>query len=566
MFLRPGPTPPRDPHGLTPRAPGGGGFPRRFLRDESGGMLIFALYTFVIILLIGGIGIDLMRFESNRSRLQYTLDRAVLAAADLDQPMQPETVVQDYFAKSGLAEYLTSVSIDEGTGYRVVSATASAEMDTLFMHMNGVDSLTAPASGTAEERIDGVEISLVLDVSGSMNSNNRLTNLISAANDFVDTMDENSADGDLSISIVPYATQVSVPDTLMDQFNVSDEHSYSNCINFEGSDYDTASMSGTQTYQRTMHFGPWYEYDGMVENPRVLLGDTDSSLPVCEALPGREILAIQSDTTVLKNYISNLTARGNTSIDVGMKWGTALLDPSLRPAIGEMANAGEVPAEFSVRPQNYGDGETLKVIVLMTDGANTSQYYIKDGYREGPSNLWFNDSEDRWSVYHPPYDAYYWPHNDKWADHPFGQDGKGCVGDSPSDWTCKKRKEGGSAENVSYPDLWAHVTLRANAKRRYEPFLGKSSATSQWINAVHSYVNSGIKDARTKAICKAAKDQQIIVFSIAFEANSDGQDVLKDCASSDAHYFEVEADGSGIRIDDAFASIASSIRKLRLTQ
>ncbi|MBK0327080.1 hypothetical protein I5535_07215 [Rhodobacteraceae bacterium F11138] len=529
-------------------------------------MLIFSLYTFLIILLIGGIGVDLMRFERDRSRLQYTLDRAVLAAADLDQPMQPTSVVQDYFAKSGLGAYLADVSVNQGTGYRVVSATASADMDTLFMHMNGVDTLTAPAAGTAEERIDGVEISMVLDVSGSMNSNNRLPNLIVAARDFVDTMDENSAEGDLSISIIPYATQVSVPDTLMEQFNVSDEHDYSNCINFQSTDFDSPSMSGTAPYQRTMHFDPWNDYDGMDDNPKTLMGDNNSTLPVCEALPGREILAMQNDTAILKNYISNLTARGNTSIDVGMKWGTALLDPSLRPAIGELIAAGDAPAEFANRPRNYDDSDTLKVIVLMTDGENTQQYYIEDDHREGPSDLWFNDEEDIWSVYYPPYDAYYWPHEDKWADHPYGQDGMGCVGSNTSNWKCKDRTEDGSAENVEYPDLWAYVSLKANVKRRYYPFMNDNNAYSQWYYGVRDYVNATVKNTRTKAICDIAKDQQIIVFTIAFEAPSKGRTVLKDCASSDAHYFEVKANGSGIKIDDAFASIASSIRKLRLTQ
>ncbi len=541
-------------------------FLRTFRQDESGAMLVFAVYAFLIILMVGGIGIDLMRFERDRSKLQYTLDRAVLAAADLDQPMQPEAVVQDYFAKSGLGDYLASVSVEQGYGFRVVSATASADVDTQFMHMNGIDTLTAPAAGTAEERIDGVEISMVLDVSGSMNSNNRLPNLINAARDFVDTMDDNSADGDMSISIVPYATQVSVPDALMEQFNVTTEHDYSNCINFQSADFDAPSMSYSTEYQRTMHFDPWYDYDGMDNNPKLLLGDNNSTLPVCEALSDREVLVMQSDPDVLKNYISNLTARGNTSIDVGMKWGTALLDPSLRPAVNGLINEGMVPAEFSNRPQGYNDGETLKVIVLMTDGQNTSQYYINDGYREGPSDIWFNDDLDRYSVYYPPEDAYYWPHSNQWADHPFGDDGPGCVGDHPSSWTCQERTEDGSAENLEYPDLWAYVSLKANVKRRYFPFMNDSAAYNEWYYGVRNYVNATIKDARTQAICDTAKDQQIILFTIAFEAPSQGQAVLKECASSDAHYFEVASDGTGINISDAFAAIASSIRKLRLTQ
>ena len=63
---------------------------RRFRRDEDGSMIIFTLFLILMMLMVGGMAVDLMRFETNRSRLQATLDRAVLAAADLDQKQRPE--------------------------------------------------------------------------------------------------------------------------------------------------------------------------------------------------------------------------------------------------------------------------------------------------------------------------------------------------------------------------------------------------------------------------------------------------------------------------------------------
>ena len=96
----------------------------RFARDESGVMVIFAIYIFLMMLIIGGIGIDVMRFERDRTMVQYTLDRAVLAAADLDQQLDPAAVVRDYFEKANIGEYLSEVTVDEGLGYRVVSGSA----------------------------------------------------------------------------------------------------------------------------------------------------------------------------------------------------------------------------------------------------------------------------------------------------------------------------------------------------------------------------------------------------------------------------------------------------------
>ncbi|MDG2452861.1 MAG: Tad domain-containing protein, partial [Paracoccaceae bacterium] len=64
-------------------------FVKEFARDEDGAFIIFSLFMFVLMLLTAGMALDLMRYETHRARLQGTLDRAVLAAADLDQTLSP---------------------------------------------------------------------------------------------------------------------------------------------------------------------------------------------------------------------------------------------------------------------------------------------------------------------------------------------------------------------------------------------------------------------------------------------------------------------------------------------
>ena len=232
------------------------GYLNRFAKDDGGAILAFSIYAILIIIMAAGIGIDMMMFERDRIRLQSTSDRASLAAADLDQTLDPTAVVEDYFDKEGLSDYLISVVVDEGMNYREVSVLASTEVQTNFMRMTGIETLTASATSTAEERIDGIEISMVLDVSGSMSRNNRLVNLKVAARDFIDTMYENSEEGKTSISIVPYATQVSAPQYLFDELNVSHEHNYSRCITFEADDFETASIDIETELKRSMHFAP----------------------------------------------------------------------------------------------------------------------------------------------------------------------------------------------------------------------------------------------------------------------------------------------------------------------
>ncbi|MBR9842360.1 MAG: hypothetical protein GYB25_04325 [Rhodobacteraceae bacterium] len=595
---------------------------RRFYDDESGVLIGFSIFLFMIILLVGGIGIDIMRSEMNRTRMQHTLDRAVLAAADMGQQLDPKSVVRDYFAKSGLSDTLTYVHEDTGLNYRVVTAKAKTETRTDFMKLAGIDSLTSAASGQAEERIGGVEISLVLDVSGSMGSNSRLYNLKNAAKDFIDTMVANTEDGKLSVSIVPYATQVAVPEKLFDTLNASingnmdvdtaldpdelgvdaasNQQGYSHCLHFDGSDFNSTTLNPGDRWTQAMHFSPWSDYDGRSYDPKRLV-----STPVCRTDSASEVMVLEKNQTTLKNYINGLWASGNTSIDIGMKWGVALLDPSTQSIIDHLITEEMVSDDFSDRPTKYEDGDALKVIVLMTDGQNTSQYYVADDFREGGSNIWWNDSEEIYSVYvgvdtydnnnnnDRTDDLFYWPgHNDSngdwqegWYDHPYGN---GEI--TTTEWIkhvetyCKRYKrngkckkwgntttyeeitttvsENGEAVQLEYPDLWAYTSLEWNVEEHYEPWMNDNDAWNDWYYDVRKYVGTSTKNARTKAVCDAAKAKNIVVFSIGFEAPSGGQAVLKNCASSDAHYFDVD----GLEISDAFSAIASSIAQLKLTQ
>ncbi len=591
----------------------------RFARDEDGAIVAFAVFMFLMIVMVGGIGIDVIRSEMKRTRMQHTLDRAILAAADLNQERDPAAVVEDYFDKSGMTDYLSSVVVEDGLNYRTVEANASLDLDTHFMRLFGIDTLSIPAAGRAEERVGNLEISLVLDVSGSMNSNSRLSNLKVAAKDFVQTMADNSEDGSLSVSIIPYATQVSVPENLFNTLNASisgevdvetaldagatdaasNQQGYSRCVNFASDDFTSTALDPGDRWTQTMHFSPWSDFDGRDNDPKELV-----SSPVCryddedDDSDDTDVLVLEDDVDTLKNYIDGLYATGNTSIDIGMKWGAALLDPSTQASISYMIAQGDVSSDFSGRPYGGSDSESsLKVVVLMTDGQNTSQYYVDDGFRSGDSDIWWNDQEEVYSVYvgidyydnnnNGEYDdaLYYWPDTDDWADHPYGN---GEI--TSSEWIvhvekyckrynrkgkCKKWgnkktyeevittvSEDGQAVRLQYPDLWAYTSLQSNVINNYLPWMNYNQAWNDWYYDVYNYVGSSTKNSRTEDICDAAKAEDIIVFTIGFEAPSSGQAILKDCASSDNHYFDVD----GLEIQDAFAAIASSIAQLKLTQ
>lgn len=520
---------------------------RAFRQDESGVMAYPTVAFFLSMLAVGGIGVDLMRMERDRTILQYTLDRAVLAAADLDQTLAPAIVVKDYLNKAGLGDYYQDPIVESGLGYKRVQATIDQTFEAHLLKFSGGGDLPVYATSKAEESIDGLEISLVLDVSGSMNSNSRLTNLKSAAKDFIDTMVANTTDGKMSVSIVPYATQVSLPDDLFGEYTTTGGNDYSNCVNFEGSQFSSASLPTSQSLEASMHFTPW----GYSNRDMRTYYSTQNLVrsPVCDDRDSRQILPFQKDATKLKTFIQNLSAGGNTSIDIGMKWGTSLLDPTARPAIYALSTGFEtsVPADFTERPADYTDSDTLKIIVLMTDGQNTSQYYVEDEYRDGFSGVWYNSHYKSYSTYDSRYGGrYFFHYNNSWYDHPYGNEGS----------------ESGTAVNLTYAELFARTSLKYLYRYIYDEWMNFYDARDQWYYDVFGSYGNSTKNTRTRSICTAAKAKGVIVYTIGFEAPSNGVAVLRDCASSDAHYFDVD----GLEINDAFASIATSIRQLRLTQ
>ena len=340
----------------------------RLVNDEEGSMTMFGVSMLLMMLLVGGIGVDLMRNEMDRTKLQATIDRAVLAAADLDQSLDPTAVVNDYFDKAGMSNYLTSVTVDDGLNYRTVTAVAETTTATQFMRLVGVEELTAPASGQAEERISNVEISVVLDISGSMGRNNKMENLQDAAKSFVDSVIQDETEDLISVSLIPYTAQVNAGFEIFDELSVDHVHDFSYCVDFEIDDFDMTALDFGKSYEQMQHFEASSAFSNPISNPG------------CPQQSYEEILPFSQSKSGLKARIDEYRARANTSIHLGMKWGVAMLDPSFRPITQALALDNSIDSTFGSRPAGYTDPETLKTIILMTDGENVDTVRIQPWY------------------------------------------------------------------------------------------------------------------------------------------------------------------------------------------
>ena len=318
---------------------------RRFAREEDGMVTMFALFMVFCMMMIGGIGVDMMRHEMERTRLQAVADRAVLAAADLDQTLDPESVVRDYFAKSGMAEFVSSVDVDEGLNYRTVTVDASTDVNTMFMDYLGVQTLHVPGISTAEEKINKVEISLVLDVSGSMKNNSKMENLQDAAKEFIDTVLTPNSRDLVSVSVVPYSEHVNVGKDIFDELKVNQDqttHDYSHCVEIQDQEFDKPYLNDQRNYFQMQHF-QWNYYS--IESGNQLNTRYDT---VCPRRSFESIIPLSQDANYIKSQIDQYQPRAGTSIFLGMKWGVALLDPSTNDIVSSLSYKGKIDHAFSV--------------------------------------------------------------------------------------------------------------------------------------------------------------------------------------------------------------------------
>ena len=147
-----------------------------FARDDEGGAItMLMLVLFIGVLLLTGISLDLARHESERADLQSAVDRGVLQAASLRNSTIDEDKVREAIERfvdtRTLSESDTTVALGDVTltpGERSIEVAAGFPMPTSFMRLAGVGSLEVGAYSSAVERDPNIELSLVLDMSGSM--------------------------------------------------------------------------------------------------------------------------------------------------------------------------------------------------------------------------------------------------------------------------------------------------------------------------------------------------------------------------------------------------------------
>lgn len=545
---------------------------RVFRSDETGTMIIFGLFIFVIMLVAGGMAVDFMRFERERARVQYTLDRAILAAGSLSQPLDPKTVVDDYFAKSGLANHKVKTTPSSGVNYKTVHANAQTEMNTFFINLLGTPSMKASARGGSEERRQKIELSLVLDVSGSMGNNStsggtKLAELKSAAKEFLDTILTEDTKDKVSVSIIPYNMQVNVgPEVItrlaaQGRMDSSTAHDYSHCIDFDANDFGSVTLTGSGLEQ-TGHFDPFYH---TIDHPYYSGDNDDTRLFMCPSSAESEIMLFSQDKEKLKNKIDSLGARGNTSIDIGMKWGAYFLDSGSNSLVSALPSSTGVDPVFATRPAAYSDNDTLKIMVVMTDGVNTTQYTLDEDYASGNSPVYLDSrgsggGDDDWITMRN-----YWGSGDEawFITRTYNRDANN---NGYYDKYFDDNRRAHHDNRLTWQELWDVMGVKYYAY--YQLYRQKFNGNRYYdlIDDAIDEVSGSQKDSRLLNVCSAARQKDMVIYTIGFEVTNHSAGVMNKCAGGtddeqSANFFRVSGNG----ISDAFNSIAKTIQQLKLT-
>lgn len=365
----------------------------RYLRDARGTTTIVFSLCFSAILFSTGFAIDYSRIQNVKSRLQSDLDATVLGAAKAVAGGDDIQEAADRYFGENWEEKVGATSIDvnvELVENNRISGAASAVVPTTIMSIAGFESVVVNAFSEVELAGQKVEVSLVLDTTGSM-AGSKLEALQSASKTLIDTaFAAHDAENNVRIGIVPFAQYVNVglsnrnanwlyvePDSSIEHTEcrqVRPVTGYENCRSQTYTGYDDGVPYSYEDQICDPIYGPeetdctpWTEtvtWNGCVgsrTNPLDTLDESYSTkVPgVMNVGCGSEVVPLSNDQDALKSRIDELVATGDTYIPAGLMWGWTTLSP-------------DAPHEEARGYDERVEGLPVrKILVLMTDGRNT---------------------------------------------------------------------------------------------------------------------------------------------------------------------------------------------------
>ncbi len=346
----------------------------KYIRNHSGAIApMFGLMAPLLFAAVGG-AIDVSHGYLIKQRLTHALDAATLAAAASAKDGDVKAKVEQFLKLNYPIEKIGRVyDIDAYVVGDEVYANAKVDFQTYFIHLIGIDEFDVYVDTTVEREVQGIEVVLVLDVTGSMSQ--EIGELEDSVTMFVNRLCGTSCPDNVKIGYVPFSTSVNVGpyglgeddegnyygDAFVNNptgrdFNQSHYDQWHGCV-LADFDEDTNGLFGGNwdMYRNKQVYGTssyYYNYESYSHynygNRKYYYFNHNSNCNKTYITP------LTSDKTRLLDKV-DFYASGNTLGNVGMVWGLRVLLP-------------DFPFEEGAP---WEDTLTKRVIVMMTDGENT---------------------------------------------------------------------------------------------------------------------------------------------------------------------------------------------------
>jgi len=190
---------------------------RDFRRDERGVFAVLFSLIAVVLIAFAGSAVDFTLLQQRRTTAQVALDAAALALQSKINTMAPDaigqralTLVRDRMNDPQVTVEITGVEIDKSAGS--LRLTASFDAPSYFVTLVGVHRLGAAVRSQATRKSQRIEIAMVLDNSGSMETANRMVYLRQAATNATRIFFADSTPGDprIFVGLVPFTQYVNI--------------------------------------------------------------------------------------------------------------------------------------------------------------------------------------------------------------------------------------------------------------------------------------------------------------------------------------------------------------------
>ena len=317
----------------------------RFAKDRSGNFALMFAAASTGIVLSAGFAVDVTQMLSARAELRQALDAAIMSTAlDISRNKVSEADAKtrlELFFRSNInskrysdaTTFLTDVKVDPVKN--IISAAATTDY-TLAFPVFGADKtkkISTSSAGQYRQRM--VEVSMVLDVTGSMGGQ-KIMDLKTAAKAGVKAFLDNGY-GNTRVAVVPYSLSVNVGSLSKYVVDEAGLPIKDNCA---------TERRGAEMFTDV--------------GPSVAKATRANGLPGC---PRTELQPLTSSSSLLNSTIDDLRAVGSTAGHIGLQWGAYMLSPNWKSVL---------PAASS--PAAYGTPELEKFLILMTDGQFNTEW------------------------------------------------------------------------------------------------------------------------------------------------------------------------------------------------